>query len=330
METRAKRAAMMVLGLILLISASGGKAEARVAIGYTSIATGFAATWVTTDAGFFAKNGLDADVPYVPSTTLTAAMLAGRINLGMIGGSSLIEANTRGADFVLLGSFYKSATLTFFITRKEITRPEQLRGKKLGVSRFGAASHRLLEMAVQKMGLDPQKDVTWIQIGNSPLRFEAIRTGNIDGSIFAPSEAFLAKRVGLNVLVDLRDLGVEYLTNDMVTTRKFVKENEDTVRRFVRAVVQGIHYFKTRPEETIRIMAKYLKINDRDYLQFTYDWNAEVYQRKPYVSVGGFNAVVDHLAAANPKVRELKADQFIESKFVRELDESGFIDRLYK
>ena len=142
--------------------------------------------------------------------------------------------------------------------------------------------------------------------------------------------AFAAKKLGLRVLVDIRKLGIEYLTNDMVTTRSFIEKNEDTVRKFVRAIVEGLHYYSTHKEKSMEIMARYMRTKDRKVIEVGYDWMAKEYQRKPYVSIRGIKAVLESIADRNPKAKEAKPEQFYNSKFVKELDESGFIDNLYR
>lgn len=303
---------------------------ASLKIGFLTISAGSGATWVTKEAGFFAKNGLDVEVLYVPSTTLTQAMLAGEISLGIAGPTSLIEANARGADFVLLGSYTKYSPVSSLVTRKDITRVEQLKGKRFGVSRFGAASHRILEIALQKLKIDPRKDVSMLQIGNSAFRTAALKAGNIDATVLSVEEAYQAQKMDLNMLYDLRKLNIEFLSNDLATTRRFVRENEDTARRFVKSIVEGIHYFKNNRERSIDIMAKYMRTQDREIIGVGYDWHAVEYLRKPYVPAVGLNTVWEHLAATNSKVKEIKPEQLVDSRFVRELDESGFIDKLYK
>lgn len=322
----------MIIGcsFISLLVSQAGAASVSLKIGFLTISAGSGATWVTKEAGFFAKNGLDAEVLYVPSTTLTQAMLAGELPLGIAGPTSLIEANARGADFVLVGSYTRYSPVSYLVSRKDIANVEQLRGKRFGVSRFGSASHRILEIALQRLKIDPRKEVSVLQIGNSAFRTAALRAGNIDATVLSVEEAFQAKKLDLNILYDLRKLNIEFLSNDLATTRKFVRENEDTVRRFVKSIIEGIHYFKNNRERCIDIMARYMRTQDREIIGVGYDWHAIEYLRKPYVPSAGLNAVWEHLAATNPKVKEIKLEQLVDTRFVRELDDSGFIDNLYR
>ena len=315
---------------ILVFFFANHAAGASFKVGFLTISAGSGATWVTKEAGFFAKNGVDAEVLYVPSTTLTQAMLAGEISLGLAGPTSLIEANARGADFVLLGSYTRFSPVSSLVTRKDINKVEQLKGKKFGVSRFGAASHRILEIALQKLKIDPRRDISVLQVGNSALRMAALQANNIDATVLSVEEAYHAKKIGLNILYDLRKLNVEFLSNDFATTRKFVRENEDIARRFVKSIIEGIHFFKNNKQRSIDIMAKYMRTQNREIVEVGYDWHAVEYLKKPYVPMTGLNAVWEHLAATDAKVKELKPEQLVDMRFVKELDESGFIDNLYR
>ena len=141
---------------------------------------------------------------------------------------------------------------------------------------------------------------------------------------------YAAQKLGLNVLLDLKKLGVDFLTSTVVTKRSFVKNNEDTIRRFMKATVEAIHFYKTRKQDSLKILAKYFRGQDPDVVEFGYNRAAEDSQRKPYVRAAGVQAVLDSIARRNPRAKEFRPEQFIDSRFVKELDESGYIDSLYK
>jgi NitT/TauT family transport system substrate-binding protein len=180
------------------------------------------------------------------------------------------------------------------------------------------------------MGVDAEKDVTVLQIGNSAARLASLRAGNIDGTILTVEQAFVAKQQGMNVLADVRKLGVEYPFSDVVTTRRFVNENEDIVRRFVKSIVEGIHFYKTNKARSIDIMTKYMRLDDRKIVEVGYEDVREAYQRKPYPTVKGIELALEELSARNPNAKKAKPEQFYDPRFIKELDESGFIDRLYR
>jgi ABC-type nitrate/sulfonate/bicarbonate transport system substrate-binding protein len=285
---------------------------------------------VTKEAKIFAKNGLDVEPVYIPPTLLTAAMLAREAPIGISGVGTPIEASLRGGDFVSLASLVKAGGPVFLVTRKEITDADQLKRKRLGISRFGSTTDTVLRVALRLLGVDAEKDVTVLQIGNSAARVASLRAGNIDGTLLTVEQAFVAKQQGMNVLADVRKLGVEYPFSDVVTTRKFISENEDTVRRFVRAIVEGIHFYKTNKERSVDIMAKYMRVNDRQIVEVGYADVSEAYQRKPYPSVKGIALALEELSAKNPAAKGQKPEQFYDARYIKELDESGFIDHMYR
>jgi NitT/TauT family transport system substrate-binding protein len=141
--------------------------------------------------------------------------------------------------------------------------------------------------------------------------------------------AWAAEKLGLRVLLDVKTLGIEYLTTEIVTTRSFVKDHQDTVRQFIKAIVEGIHYFKTQQNKSMEIMRRYMKVDSPEVVEVGYRWYANEYQRKPYVSINGIKAVLEHLASNNPKAKEVSPESFFDSSFVQELDRSGYIDQLY-
>lgn len=315
--------------LLFCAAATAQGAITKLSAGYLTISSAFGVLWVTRDTGIFEKNGLDVRTVYVPPAILTQSMLAREIAIGFSGGSSMIDANLRGADFVLLASLEKFPSLNYLVTRREMTQVQELRGKKLGISRLGAAPHRILELTLAKLGIDAAKSVTFLQLGNPGVVLTGIKDGRVDAGLVSPDNLLAAKKLGLHVLLDLRQLGIEYLTTDIVTTRSFIKSQPDTVRSFMKAVLEGISYFKGNKDKSMEIMARYMKVDDLQLIEAGYQWYAQSYERKPYVSINGVKAVLDHIALKNPTAKEAKPEMFFDSTFIREFDQSGYIDSLY-
>jgi NitT/TauT family transport system substrate-binding protein len=303
----------------------------KLRVGYSSVSAGQSVLWVTKEAGIFQKNGLDVELLFVQSASLMAQALAGQsLPIAIMSGATAIEGDLKGGDFLVLLMLKKTPALTYIVSSKNITKPEQLKGKKLGISRFGSVSDFLVRMALRELRLDPNKDVTLLQIGGTPLRTAALQAGTIDATVLTVEEKFSAEKFGINVLFDLRQLGLEFLTNDVVTTREFMKRDDATVRKFIKGLVEGIHYYKTHKKESIDIMARYMRSTDRKVIEVGYHFNSEEYGRKPYVSATAVQLALDEISRRNPKAKELKADHFVNSQFVGELDQSGFIDSLYR
>jgi ABC-type nitrate/sulfonate/bicarbonate transport system substrate-binding protein len=305
-------------------------ANRKLTVGYLTVSSAFGVLWVTRDGGIFEKNGLDVHTVYVPPTILTQSMLANEIPLAFSGGSSMLDANLRGAEFVLLASLEKFPSLNFLVTRPEITKVSELAGKRFGISRLGAAPHRILELTLSKLGIDPVRSVTFLQLGNPGVVLVAMKEGRVDAGLVSADNLAIVNKLGLHMLMDLRPLGIEYLTSDVVSTRSFIRNEKDTVRDFMKAFVEGIHYFKTNKKRSMQIMSRYMKVSDPEVIEAGYNWYSQSYERKPYVSINGTRAVLRHLGEKNPKAIDLTAEMFIDATFIKELDESGFIDGLYR
>lgn len=322
---------IVLLGLLFSTHGFAAEAPIRLRVAYPTNAAGYAILWVTKDAGLFEKNGLDAELLYIQSSTLIAqAMAGGSVGITTMAGGSAIEANLQGLDVVLLASLKKRPSLTYLAAAKEITRPDQLKGKRVAVSRVGSSSDSILRLALRRLGLNPEKDVTILSIGNSPLRVAALQTGQIDATILTVEDEVAAKKFGLNILLDLRTLGLEFLETDVATTKGFIQNDEEAVVRFMKAIVEGIHFFKTQKTKSMEIMSKYMRVKDPKIIEVGYDFHAEVYEKKPYPAVAAIQAALEEIAHRNPKARQAQPEQFIETKFVRQLDESGYIDALYR
>ena len=322
----------LLLGsLFVLLSPPAALAQTKLRVGYSSVSAGQSVIWVTKEAGLFQKNGLDVELLFVPSASLmTQALIGQSLPLAITSGATAIEGQINGHDLVILAMLKKTPALTYIVGSKHITKPDQLKGKKLGISRFGSVSDFLLRVALRELNIDATKEVTILQIGGTPLRTAALQAGSIDATLLTPEEKVSAERFGINVLFDLRELGLEFFTNDLVTTRAFLKQEREATRRFVKALVEGIHYYKTHKTESLDIMAKYMRTTDRKIIEVGYNFNAAEYGPKPYPSPKAGQLALEEIARRNPKANEVKVDQFFDSSFLKELDSAGHIDNLYK
>jgi LysM repeat protein len=217
------------------------------------------------------------------------------------------------------------------MVEKSITRPEQLKGKTMAVSRFGSSSDFATRYALEKFGLVPEKDVAILEIGTQPARFAALESGKIQAAMIAVPLTVRAKALGFQMLADLQMLGLEYQHTGLATTQALIKSRPDLVRNVMKAFVEGIHYYKTNRPESIAVLAKYLKTNDSELLNEVYnDLGLTLTPQKPYPTLRGIDIMLRELAARNPKTKTARPEEFVDLTFIKELDSSGYIDRLYK
>ena len=330
--------AVLLVGLLVIAlpSASAGAEKAssglpRVNVAYSSISGNNAPLWVTQEKGFFRKYGLDVQVVLIESgTTAVQSLISGEVDFAHMAGAAVMQSNLRGADAVMIAGVVNTLIFQLY-TEKGISRPDQLKGKAVGVTRFGSSTDFAMRYALERYGLDPGKDVTILQLGNVPAILSALEAGKLQGAMLSPPTTLRAKKAGFPVLADLQMLGLEYQHTGIATTRSLIKSKPELVRDFMRAYVEGIHYAKTHRKESLEILAKYLRTDDKDVLEETYESiMVTLVPEKPYPTLKGIQIILREMGAKDPAARSAKPEQFVDLTFIKELDGSGFVDRLYK
>lgn len=324
--------ALLFLGFVLW-SPSPVRAATleKMQAGYNAITGSNSALWVSRDAGFMAKNGLDVDFVYVESgSRITQAMLGGDLKIGNTGSAASIQARAKGADTVIVLSVMP--TLPFqVISLPDIKKPSDLRGKKIAISRFGSTTDFATRFFLKKIGLKLGKDVTVLQIGGQSTRLAAMKQRAVDATLFGAPALLVARQLGFHVLLDMVDLGFHYDYGSIATTRSYIESHRDAVQRFVRAYVEGVHFLKTHKAESEKILRHYLREKTPEVLDATYEYYSKATAKAPYPTREGIQPVLDSVNAANkgngPK---LTFDDVADQSFVRKLDRSGFIKRLYQ
>src|SRR6266581_392868 len=327
----------VVFTLTLLFPRSGRSADVlerpleKITIAYSSISANMATLWITQERGFFRKYGLDVQLVFIESgTTTVQSLISKEVAFAQMAGAGVLQSRLRGSDVVLIAGFLNTMDYQLMVD-KSITRPDQLKGKIMAVSRFGSSSDFATRYALETYGLVPGKDVTLVQIGSQPECFAALASGRIQGALIAIPVTAKAKKAGFNTLADLQMLGLEYPQNGLAVTQGLIKSKPALIRNMTKAFVEAIHYFKTHRKETLAIYRKYLKTDDMEALEETYEAvGLNLVPEKPYPTMKGIRIVLKEMASKNPKAEAATPDQFVDLTFIRELDKSGFIDRLYK
>jgi NitT/TauT family transport system substrate-binding protein len=315
------------------MAAEGGSQQPlkKVVIGYSGISISQTPGWIAYEAGFFRKYGYDAQLLFVESgSRMVQTLISGDVLAAVVAGAPVIQSNLQGSGIVLVTGFLNTLDYKFIVSR-DITRPDQLKGKAVAISRIGSSSDFATRYALEKYGLVPDKDVAILQIGSQPARFAALETGRISGVMIAIPLTAKAARAGLNTLADLQMLGLEYQHNGLAVSQNLIKTQPDVVRNLVKAYVEAIHYMKTHRKETIAILAKYLKTDDAEALEEAYEAEIQaLIPEKPYPTLKGIQVMLREMGIKDPTARAARPEQFVDLNFMKELDSSGFIDRLYK
>ncbi|MGE5218572.1 MAG: ABC transporter substrate-binding protein [Chloroflexota bacterium] len=303
----------------------------KIRLAYSAIGGSQASFWIPYEAGIFRKHGLDVELLYVAGGGRAAQVVqSGEVPIGVFTGGAVINADLAGGDLVVVASSMN--VMTFVVmARPEIKRPEDLKGKKVGVSRFGSATDFGLRYAEEKWPVKRQRDFAVIQVGGVTDVFNALRAGALDAAVINAELAILGRREGFRELADIAKLGVNFPTSSAVTTRSFIKRNENAVGKFIRGFVEGIHFAKTQRAAAIAIMKKYLRSSDAGMLDDLYDlYIVRNIPRIPRPSPEALKTVLDQMAETDPRAARLKPEQFIDPRFFQELDKEGFIQKLWQ
>jgi len=303
----------------------------KVVIGYSAISPASSSAWFAYEGGFFRKNGLDAQLIFVESgSRMVQTLISGDVVAAQVAGAPVMQSNLQGSGVVIIAGLLNTMDYKLVVSR-DITRPDQLKGKTVAVSRVGSSSDFATRYALEKYGLVPDKDVAILQIGSQPARFGALETGKIHGVMIAIPFTAKAAKMGLNTLADLQMLGLEYQHTSLAVSQNMIKTQPDLVRNVLKSFVEGIHYAKTHRKEAIAILAKYLKTDDADALQEAYEAELQgLIPEKPYPTMKGIQTILREMGIKDPNARSARPEQFVDLSFMKELDSSGFIDRLYK
>ena len=326
------RLSMILFLIVTLPFAALAQAQAtRIRVGYSSIGVGQCLVWVAKEAGLFKENGLDVQLIFIGSSSImTQALIAGDVPIAIMSGSTAIGSQLAGSDLVIAASTKKDPAQAFLVTAKRISQPVQLKGKKLAVSRLGASSDFILRVILKKIGLVPDKDVAIIQVGSSPVRMAALANGVADGTALTFEEMMVAKKMGFNVMLNIMDYGIDSLNSDVITTRKYMRESRDIVQRFIKGMIKGVSFLAANKKFSMGVIARYTKSNDAEKIEYGYDYVTKIFLKKPYTPIKGIQLALEEIGERNPAAKTANPEQFIDMSMVKELDQSGYIDSLYK
>jgi NitT/TauT family transport system substrate-binding protein len=277
--------------------------------------------------GLYAKYGLASTIVYVSGgSTAIQAMVAGDVDLAQLTGPPGVAANLRGADIVYVAMTDDRMGYQL-VTRREIKSANELKGKRFAISRFASSADFGARALLKRLGVDP-KDVTILQIGNEADRLAALRSGSVDGSVFNAPFGAVAKKFNFNILADAGALGIPYFNTGICGSAKLLQKNEGKILNFMRAYLEAIKIFKTEPEYTLKTLAQFSRVNDAELLKEAYEYNKNRIPDMPYPSLSAMQAVVDPLVAADPKAGKVDAKNFISDRFLKKLEEEGFVQKL--
>lgn len=307
-------------------------AQARAAklyVVYASIGGNQAPVWIAREADLFAKHGLDVDLLFTGGGRAVTSLLGGDTPIVTVGGPSAISARLGGSDIIIIAHIFDTILYSLMVTPEIRTIPD-LKGKKLGASRFGSATDFALRYVLKLNGFDPVKDMVIFQIGGQAETLAALKAGSIHGGVIASPATAEARRLGMRELINMAKLGVEYPQTTITTTERFLRSNRDTVLRFARAYVEGMQRFLDDREFSMKVIGKYTKIQSRPTLEATYDDYAPYAKKIPVPSPGSIKTVLEQLSATDPRARIARPQDFIDGSVIADLEREGFFQRIWR
>ncbi|HTM07310.1 MAG TPA: ABC transporter substrate-binding protein [Verrucomicrobiae bacterium] len=318
--------------LLATFSIAQSAAAEPLRIAYTSIGIIFAPLWTTQAAGIFKKYGLDAELLYIgggpPSLQ---ALLAGDVKISFTAAGAAVSANLAGSDVVLLGT--TCDTLPFEIwSVPSIKTPEALKGTKMGVTRIGSTSDFVGRYVLKKWGLKPGTDVTLLQAGAGPEVFAALKSGAVQSGVMSAGPYTTeAEKDGFFRLADIATLGLAYPFGPFAALRSFIRAQPDTVSRFMRAYVEGIHRFKTDRRLALATLEKQTRLKTTPAIERTYDIYVQRYIKSvPEATTEDIQTILEEVGASRPLPPGVAPQRFVEPRFINEIVSSGFADALYR
>ena len=312
--------------LVFMDTPAWGQALTKLNVVYAAITGVQAPLWLAADTGVFRKYGLDITLVYIPSAPqVVRVMLAGDSPISFTGGAPVVNANLSGAELVLIGGA-ANVPAFYLMAFPEIRRIQDLKGKTVGVTRFGSSTDFTMRHILRTHGLEPDKDVTVLQIGGMPELAVALSKRTIVAAPFSSPTNLRARNTGAVILVDVAKSGVAFPHSAIVTTRSFLASHRDMALNFLKGYSDGIQRMLADKQTTKRVIQKYTRDNDEEILEITYQYAVDYVVRPPYPTRAG---ILESLRQSpHPKAKAANPDDFIDTSLVKSLEESGFFHQI--
>jgi len=323
------KSTMIFIALLSVLTlASGASAQNKVRINWTAVTGAQSGLFMAKEERLFEKYGLDnVELIHIASSSRgIQAILAGEIGFSFMDGNNEVQANLKGGNLALVVGATNRMVFSL-MAKPEFKRIADLRGKKIGITRAGSSTHTAALYALGSAGLK-SGDYQVLPLLEVPNIFTALAAGQIDAGLVSPPTNSRAKKGGFVELMNLAKDGPEYVSVAIGTSRSYIKANEDVVRRVARAYSEAIHRFKNDKAAALRMIQKYLKVNEPEIQADTYNQFREYLPEPPFVSRKGMEAIINEVAQTEPKAKEAKADDFIDMRFMNELEKEGFFKKL--
>ena len=332
MANRLSKNDLTGIGCVVMLSTlwvHAAPAADRILTLYTARVMSQAYPWIAQDAGLFRKYDLDIPLVFVtPGAPAVAAILSGDSEVAVIGAASITRPVVQGnKDPVFIGGI-KSLLTHSIIAKTDIKRPEQLKGKRIGVSRLGSNPHYFAVQALRHFNID-QREVSFIQAGGASETLAALVAQGIDAAVLTVPTDAQALKLGYHYVVYGPDLRIAYAATTFTTRRSIIAKRGAVIARFMRAMAEAAKIMHTDREYTYKILEKYLRVDDRKLLEASYNVEIKALEPRLAMKPEGFQSALDEIAPTEPRAKAVKPQEMIDTRYLDEMERSGFLDQIW-
>jgi ABC-type nitrate/sulfonate/bicarbonate transport system substrate-binding protein len=312
--------------LLLLLSLPAGQGAGAAVINFSTASDSgnTAPLWIASDLGFFEKYGNTVRLIFIPGATVSiSALINNDVQLAQFSPMLAIANNVKGIDLAITMSLNQFMDNNVF-GRKGLTSIKQV--KSLAIGRFGSSSDFMGRYLLQREGLKPETDIALLQLGTQTTRVLAVEAGRADSAIVTPPITLMARKKGFSLLIDASRLKIPYTSAVIVTRKSFIQGQRPVVVNFMKGLIEAICYYKTHKEESFKVMSKYLRLQDRDVLEENF--RAYDHSLRPYATNELLELPIQEVGKSDPNVIKADPAQFVDHSILKELESTGFIDRV--
>jgi NitT/TauT family transport system substrate-binding protein len=324
MPTPAQRLrSVLLLVIFFLIVPSTARSAEKLRVSHCYIGGAVMPLWAAKDASLFNREGLDVEMIWIQGNPSVASLISGEIDILYCIPHTVISAMAGGADLLFIASVYNRMQYRI-VAAPGIDKPEQLKGKIVGVARVHDVSHFYLRLALQKLGMNPDQDIRIAAVGGQNDRVLALKSGRVAATIVNPANALVLEKTGFKTVLDLESLGFPVVGNTMAVRRSALKDRRATLVKFLRAFMAGVKKVQSEPEFGKKVLAKYLRLKDQDVIEENYRFNSgSLLESVPAIPLQGLRYAIDSLVPTVPAAKNLKAESMIDASILDEAVKGG-------
>ena len=297
---------------------------------YTAHVVSMAPMWIANENGLFKKHGADVRLVFIGSGPLgTTSILAGEVDIGIIGGFAPIRAVLSGAKNLVIIGQSKTYMVGAIVGKKDITSVQDLKGKRLGIDRIGSNPDMYTQASLARYQIDPLRDLSYIQMGSTSQGIPALKSGAIDAFTTSSPYDLFAQRLGFKVILDITEMKIPFAATVLISTRNTVAGKQADIAKFMRAYAEAVHYYLTNPEGASKIVQKYTKVEDKEVISHSMAAEAKAMEKTLQVDPKGIELILGLMRKTMPQAASAKAEDFYDPRFFTDLRDSGFLKKLW-